>query len=66
MLDAREHEGIRLLIALNLGHDATAATVPTYQGLVLLSSYGDRNGEKVRGQVDLRPDEGTIVEILVP
>jgi len=66
MLYAREHEGNRLLVALNLGCNAAAATVPTYQGRVLLSSYGDRKGEKVRGQVDLRPDEGTIVEILVP
>src|SRR5262249_40376065 len=64
MLYVRESEGERLLIALNLGGDAVAAaTGPGPGGRILLSTYGDREGEMVRGQLDLRPDEGAIVEV---
>jgi alpha-glucosidase len=67
LLYLREHEGERLMVALNLSSDAvTAAIEPAYAGRLLLSSYGDREGETVRDQLDLRPDEGAIVEMAAP
>jgi alpha-glucosidase len=57
----RAEGGERLLIALNLGHEPRdiAATV----GNVLLSTYLDREGERLDGTLRLRADEGVIVEV---
>ncbi len=59
----REHEGRRLLVALNLGH-GPAALEPDGQavrGRVLLGSHGGREGETVEGRTELRGDEGIVV-----
>jgi alpha-glucosidase len=63
LLFGREHDNDRLLIALNLGADAVAASASNYRGRVLLSSHCDRQAEAVHGDVDLRPHEGTIIEL---
>ena len=58
----RSHAGRRLVVALNLGHGPLAADLPA-AGRVLLSTHLDRDGEAVAGRVELRPDEGVIVEV---
>ena len=58
----RAHAGRRLVVALNLGHGPLAPDLPA-AGRVLLSTHLDRDGEAVAGRVELRPDEGVIVEV---
>ena len=58
----RSHAGRRLVVALNLGHGPLAADLPA-AGRILLSTHLDRDGEAVAGRVELRPDEGVIVEV---
>ena len=57
----RSHAGRRLAVVLNLGHEPLAADLPA-GGRILLSTHLDRDGEGVAGRVELRPDEGVIVE----
>jgi alpha-glucosidase len=67
MVYMREHADDCLIVALNLGSEATAIAIaiePPHPGRLLLSSYGDRQGEMSRGRLDLRPDEGIIVDVL--
>jgi alpha-glucosidase len=59
----RQYQSNRLLIALNLSGDPMVSTSQAHHGRVLLSSHGDRNHEKVNGRLNLRPNEGIIVEI---
>jgi alpha-glucosidase len=62
----RNLDGRRLLIALNLGGDPHAVSfsaVITAPGRVLLSTHLDRQDEKVKGEVNLRADEGIIVAL---
>ncbi len=60
----RRHGGRRLLIALNLGGEPHELVFPkgSADGRILLSTYLDREGEPVGGEIDLRADEGVIVE----
>ena len=51
----------RLLIALNLGHEA--CELPPIDGMLLLSSHLDREGDLLSGPVPLRADEGIVVDI---
>jgi alpha-glucosidase len=53
------------MIALNLGDRPEAAEFQGHRldGRLLLSSHLDRDGEKVRGTIDLRPNEGVMIEI---
>jgi len=55
----------RLLIALNLGAEPTAVTFPsnTLSGRLLVSSFGDRHDEPVLGTINLRGNEGAVVEL---
>ena len=55
----------QLLVALNFGSESAAASFPSseWDGRLLVSSAGDRMGESVRGSVNLRAHEGTVVEI---
>jgi alpha-glucosidase len=64
LLFARECEGERTLVALNMGQEATsvAFTSGHLVGRLLLSSFGDRDGQAVSGSIDLRADEGAVVE----
>ncbi|MGL5167405.1 MAG: alpha-amylase family glycosyl hydrolase [Afipia sp.] len=59
----REHQGQRLLVALNLGA-ASVATNIRLRGRVLLSTFMDRQTETVDGMLGLRGAEGIILEPL--
>jgi alpha-glucosidase len=59
---ARYDREARLLIALNFGgDDETAPIVGT--GTLLLSTHLDREGEAVRDQLRLRPNEGVVIAV---
>lgn len=57
----REHQGHRLLVALNLG-TASVATAIRLRGRVLLSTFMDRQAATVDGMLALRGAEGIILE----
>jgi alpha-glucosidase len=61
----REFENDRLLIALNLSDEPLAVELPVLRpkGKLLMSSRPDRVGETIGGRIDLRPNEGMIVEL---
>jgi alpha-glucosidase len=61
----REFEDERVLIALNLTHIDSAITFPPGQivGSVLVSIFGDRDGEHVADTVVLRGDEGVVIKL---
>jgi alpha-glucosidase len=54
--------GARFLVALNLGHAPRRAALGAH-GRVLLSTCLEREGERVGGALELRPDEGLLVRI---
>ena len=63
----REANGRRYLVALNLGHGPLALAPdirPSSRGRVVLSTHLDREGEGLDGEFHLRPDEGSIFELL--
>ncbi|MFG1420098.1 alpha-amylase family glycosyl hydrolase [Roseixanthobacter liquoris] len=51
----------RMLVALNLGAEPLAATLPGVSGEVLLSTFCDREGERMSGEIALRANEGVMV-----
>jgi alpha-glucosidase len=53
------------LIALNLGPQPqlTSFSSKASEGRIALSTYRDRSGERVRGHLRLRPDEGLLVRL---
>ncbi len=54
----------RFLIVLNLGHEPHQFTLqPGEHGTVTLTTQLDREGEVVDGEIELRADEGVVVEI---
>ena len=59
----REHQGQRLLVALNLGAASVATTIHL-GGRILLSTFMDRQAETVDGTLELRGTEGIILEPL--
>ena len=59
----RKHEGEQLLVALNFAGEPVAASLPSGEGRLLVSSAGDRAAEPVRGSLKLRANEGAIVEL---
>jgi alpha-glucosidase len=65
LLYVRTCGGHRLLIALNLGSEPAAVSLPsdTLAGRVLVSSFADRDGEPVAATTDLRGDEGVVIEL---
>jgi alpha-glucosidase len=64
----REFEDQRVLIVLNLTHVDHAITLPAGQieGSVLVSIFGDRDGEPVADTVVLRADEGLVIGLNSP
>jgi len=63
----RECDGERIAVALNLGAEATAVSFRFggLTGRILVSSMGDRDGEPVDGDIDLRPNEGAVIACAV-
>jgi alpha-glucosidase len=63
LLYRREHDGDRILVALNMGGDPTNVRPEKAPlcGRILLSSHADRNGERIDGELDLRGNEGVII-----
>lgn len=59
LLFSRGIEDEEIAVALNFG--GTPAQADTGDGKVVLSTRLDRDGERVEGYVDLRPDEGVVV-----
>ncbi len=61
----RELGGERILVVLNLGDAPIAAEVggAPLRGGVLVSSGADRDGERIDGRIDLRANEGLVIEV---
>jgi alpha-glucosidase len=65
LLFARELGSERLLVALNLGAEPVVVSFASGRlaGRLLLSTAGERAGEPLAGSLDLRGDEGAVVEL---
>jgi alpha-glucosidase len=63
LLYRRRSEGKAVVVALNLGDEpvSIASDAIGLGGEILLSTFLDREGEKVQGTLDLRGDEGVII-----
>ena len=63
LLYRRQSEGRAVVIALKLGAEPVSLESESsgLDGEILLSTLMDRQGEKVRGTLDLRGDEGVII-----
>jgi alpha-glucosidase len=61
----REKDGRRFLIVLNLGHKPTTfdSESPEIRGRLVLSTHLDREGEETTGVLELRGDEGVVVQL---
>lgn len=61
----RQGDGESFLVALNLGGEPLSAAFAdlSVRGAVRISTAGLREGEAVRGSIDLRPNEGVIVQL---
>jgi alpha-glucosidase len=60
---ARERHGRRFLVVLNMGHRSQTITSGGINGRLAVSTHLDRDGERVAGALELRGDEGVIVEL---
>jgi alpha-glucosidase len=65
LLFVRQSAQERILVTLNLGDEPTTVSFPgrSLEGAVLISSFGDRDGENVAGSIDLRPNEGFVIRL---
>lgn len=65
LLFARETKTERILVALNLGNDPVSMSFPSgmLSGHILVSSFGDRDREPVKKTIDLRDNEGIVMEL---
>jgi alpha-glucosidase len=63
LLYRRRSEGKAIVVALNLSDEpiSLASNSADLSGEILLSTFLDREGEKVKGTLDLRGDEGVII-----
>jgi alpha-glucosidase len=63
LLYRRRSEGKAVVVALNLSREpiSLASNSADLGGEILLSTFLDREGEKVKGTLDLRGDEGVII-----
>jgi alpha-glucosidase len=59
----REAEGRAVIVVLNLGPEPIAVTTSAlkFDSEILLSTFLDREGEKLEGVLDLRGNEGVII-----
>ena len=65
LLYIRTHGQQRILVALNLGAEPAlvSSQAQHWRGRLLLSSFLDRDGEPIDGEIALRADEGVVVEL---
>jgi len=67
LLYRRSHSGCAsVIVALNLGDQPAAALLHGLEarGRVILSTYLDsREGELIKEEIDLRPNEGLVIEL---
>jgi alpha-glucosidase len=65
LLYRRQSEGSAVVIALNLGDQpvSIASDAAALHGDILLSTFLDREGEKVEGTLDLRGNEGVMIGV---
>ena len=65
LLFARELGNERTLVALNMGSEPTSVAFDSggLAGRLVVSSFGDRDGEPINGRIDLRADEGAVIEL---
>jgi alpha-glucosidase len=65
LLYRRQSEGGAVVIALNLGAEpvSIASEAISLGGEILLSTFLDRQGERIQGPLDLRGNEGVIVGV---
>jgi alpha-glucosidase len=63
LLYRRESDGRAIVVALNLGAEPVSIASDALHrgGGILLSTFLDREGEKIQGSLDLRGNEGVIV-----
>ena len=63
LLYRRQSESKAVMVALNLGAEAVSLELEGIglHGEILLSTFLDRQGEKIDGTLDLRGDEGVII-----
>jgi alpha-glucosidase len=63
LLYRRESDGRAVVVALNLGAEpvSIASDASRLRGEILLSTFLDRRGEKIRDSLDLRGNEGVII-----
>jgi hypothetical protein len=69
LLFKRGHAGsASIIVALNLGDQPAAAVLhgSLGTGKVVVSAFADRIGEIVKEEIDLRPNEGLVIEIAEP
>jgi alpha-glucosidase len=60
----RQHDGQRYLVALNFSSQEQVVTLPEQgQGRLLLSTYLDHQGPIAMGEMNLRGNEGLLIEI---
>jgi alpha-glucosidase len=63
LLYRRNGEGQAVIVALNLGEEPASVSsgAVEFGGEILLSTFLDRQGEKIKGEVDLRGNEGVVI-----
>ena len=61
----RQHDGVRLLVGLNFSTAPQRLALPedAAEGRLLLSTWLDRDGERLSGATELRASEGVIVRL---
>jgi len=61
----RETDGERIFVALNFGAQPAAVKLPSdnKEGRLLLSSFCDRADQRVTSAIDLRGNEGVVIEL---
>ena len=59
----RIHGAQRLLVLLNLGHQPERVALPPRRGVLLLSTHLDRAQGAIAEHLELRADEGVVVEL---
>jgi alpha-glucosidase len=62
LLYRRHREDGSMIIALNLGDQPTSVALAELSGTILLSTFLDRHHEKIEGALDLRGNEGLIID----